>query len=77
MSPTEAEWLEGLIELASQANLNDFEQRFLDDQANRFREYGADTRMSPKQFNILYGIAEDCGYPLPSGAVYDRPAWKR
>lgn len=77
LSDDEVQWLEGLLDLTEDAGLVGFEENFVADQRKRFKEYGAEMRLSPKQYNILFGIAEDCGYDLPPGKVYDRPAWKR
>lgn len=77
LSADEVEWLQGLLDVTEDAGLVGFEETFMADQRKRFQEYGAEIRLSPKQWNICYGVAEDCGYSLPPGKSYDRPAWKR
>ncbi len=73
LSSEEDAWLSEFLQSASDNEdaLSEWELNFIQDQRKRYDEYGMDTRMSPKQWNILFRAAkEKLGLDLPDGATY-------
>ena len=68
LSQTEHEWLEGLFEAydGNETATSEWRQGFMSDQIERHTKYGAEMRLSPKQWKVLNGVAEDIGYMGPS-----------
>jgi hypothetical protein len=50
--------------------MTDWEMSFMTDQINRYKQYGADTRFSPKQWGVIDKIASKVlGIDKPSPEV--------
>lgn len=64
LNPDEAAWVEGLLEKYSEDNtkVSDWEMGFMKDQVERWEKYGAEMRISPKQWPIFDRVAEKLKY---------------
>jgi hypothetical protein len=60
LSQDEHDWLVRLKTAVDQHwdELTAFEQKFAEDLLERFRQWGVNTRISPKQWEIIAGISE-------------------
>ena len=71
LSSSENSWVESFLDAAEDANLGDWDTRFVADQRKRWGEYGADIRLSPKQWQQLFRISVSIGHELPEGHNYE------
>lgn len=51
---------------AEMEQLTEWERKFIADQIRRFREYGYDTHMSPKQWDIVERVWNKLDYVVPA-----------
>lgn len=67
LNDQEQEYLEAVIDHFTEdpRPCNDWERGFMQDQCERFEEYGNDTRFSPKQWNIIFKIGDLYGLDRP------------
>lgn len=60
LNDNEAEWLKKLEPAVDKSwnELNKYEQSFIEGILERFRRYGMQTYLSPKQWDVITGISE-------------------
>lgn len=70
LSDRTVEWLEGFFtDYQSNRNrVSDWERGFMDDQVKRFEQYEAETRFSPKQWQVINRVAEKLDIPTLEGS---------
>lgn len=74
LDPDQQSWIELLIETFNRDNtkVSDWELNFFTDQIERWETYGADMRISPKQWGILDKIADKLKVPPRGQAAPSR-----
>lgn len=65
ISTDEQQWLDDFIENISVKELTEWENNFFEDMMKRYKEYGANMRLSPKQWQVLFKIAKKQQIDLP------------
>ncbi len=70
LNETEQDFLESLIAMTGGERLSQWESGFMQDQINRFEEYGSNMSLSIKQWGVLKRIANKIGLPIP-GSIQD------
>lgn len=70
LSQQETAWFEGLLESydGNEGSTSEWRRGFMKDQQDRFAKYKSEMFLSPKQWNVLNGVAEDLGYEGPSSS---------
>ena len=66
LSDRTVEWLEGFFtDYQSNRNrVSDWERGFMDDQVKRFEQYEAETRFSPRQWDVMRRVANKLNISL-------------
>lgn len=65
ISTDEQQWLDDFIENISVKELTEWENNFFEDMMKRYKEYGTNMRLSPKQWQVLFKIAKKQQIDLP------------
>lgn len=70
LSSNENEWLEDFFnQVEGDPSLSDFERNFIGDQIDRYKQYGAEMRLSSKQWQVMFRTANKFKIAIPDGHV--------